>query len=261
MKLTDTVKGLKVDTRLIIDGDIPVFAATAAAQEEFTFDNEQYVVSTNMSDALATLAGYIESLAELTGITADRMVFCFSSRDNFRKGIYAPYKCNRKGMKPAGFRKCIEWVKENFESVEYAYLEGDDVCGLISRPHDIIVSSDKDLLTVPGIHMNPDTHLVTQVDRKMAYYQHALQTLTGDQTDNYPGCPGIGPVRAARILDGLAPEEYWDTILAAYDAKEQTPEFALQNARCAYILHEPDDYNPETETYRLWTPTKWNESN
>jgi hypothetical protein len=30
---------------------------------------------------------------------------------------------------------------------------------------------------------------------------HMIQTLTGDVTDGYPGCPGIGPVKAEQILN------------------------------------------------------------
>lgn len=257
MKLTNP-ELITVDTRLIIDGDIPVFAATASAQQEFTFGEDEYVIHTNMNDAHMVFTSWVLQLAEVTGLETDRMVFCFSGDDNFRKGVYPQYKQNRKGMKPAGFGKMRRWVAECYDARSAPYLEGDDMCGLLAKPEDIIVSIDKDMLTVPGIHYNPDTMSVTTVSKQMAVYQHALQTLTGDTTDNYPGCPGVGPVRAARILDGLSPDQYWDTIVAAYEAKDKTREDALANARCAYILHAEDDYDFTLNTYRLWQPERWN---
>jgi 5'-3' exonuclease len=45
----------------------------------------------------------------------------------------------------------------------------------------------------------------------------AYQVLVGDSTDNYPGCPGIGAVKANKLLDSMAEgESYVPHLLAAY---------------------------------------------
>lgn len=45
------------------------------------------------------------------------------------------------------------------------------------------------------------------------------QTLTGDPTDNYPGCPGIGPATARKLLKDAGPvmTTLWAVVLAAYE--------------------------------------------
>ena len=66
----------------------------------------------------------------------------------------------------------------------------------------IIASIDKDFGTIPGSHFNWSKDIgVTSVDEKEADYNFYLQVLTGDATDGYAGCPGIGPKRAERLLE------------------------------------------------------------
>jgi 5'-3' exonuclease len=44
--------------------------------------------------------------------------------------------------------------------------------------------------------------------------------LTGDAVDSIPGCPGIGPVKAFKILSGCdTPEEMENACMTQYKAK------------------------------------------
>jgi DNA polymerase-1 len=80
-----------------------------------------------------------------------------------------------------------------------------------------------------------------------------LQTLTGDTTDGYPGCKGIGPVNADKVLEGLGtPEEMWEAVVEAYRKKGFGREFALQQARCAFILRH--GYWAPGTGVKLWEP-------
>jgi DNA polymerase-1 len=81
------------------------------------------------------------------------------------------------------------------------------------------------------------------------------QILTGDTVDGYPGCPGVGPVKAAKLLDGVQRETAWDTIRGAYAKKGISEEDALVQARCARILRA-EDYDFANKKIILWTPTK-----
>jgi DNA polymerase-1 len=78
-----------------------------------------------------------------------------------------------------------------------------------------------------------------------------IQTLTGDRVDGYPGCPGMGPQRAAKLLlDAKTPAEAWERVLKAYEKAGQTAEVALVQARIAKILLHNDW---DGKTVRLWS--------
>jgi DNA polymerase-1 len=78
-----------------------------------------------------------------------------------------------------------------------------------------------------------------------------IQTLSGDQTDGYAGCPGIGIKRAETLFEKYG--ESWLTVVAAYEKAELTEADALMNARLAKIL-TVDDYDFTTSSPILWTP-------
>src|SRR5690606_15306825 len=82
-----------------------------------------------------------------------------------------------------------------------------------------------------------------------------MQVLTGDPTDGYSGCPGIGPKRAERLLDGVGLEDMWSVIVETYEAKGLTEEDALQQARVARILRK-NDYDFKNKSPMLWAPFK-----
>ena len=79
-----------------------------------------------------------------------------------------------------------------------------------------------------------------------------LQTLTGDPTDGYPGCKGVGPVGATKALQGH-PEGHWGAIVALYEKQGLTEADALLNARMAYMLRA-HNYDFNTKEITHWTP-------
>ena len=79
-----------------------------------------------------------------------------------------------------------------------------------------------------------------------------MQTLTGDATDGYSGCPGGGPKKAEAILEA-AGENPWPAIVAAYEKAGLSEEAALQQARVARILRA-SDYNFKKKEPILWKP-------
>ena len=74
--------------------------------------------------------------------------------------------------------------------------------------------------------------------------------MTGDSADGYKGCPGIGEVRAEKLLkDGT-----WEEVVGAYSKAGLDEEDALRQAQVAHILQSPSEYNKKTGEVALWKP-------
>jgi DNA polymerase-1 len=90
------------------------------------------------------------------------------------------------------------------------------------------------------------------------------QTLTGDTTDNYPGCKGVGPKNADLILNPLHEASLecdpnihlttlWTAVYQTFESKGFTRQDAITQARLARILRH-GDYSFKTNEVNLWTP-------
>ena len=186
----------------------------------------------------------------------DAMVFLSDLGSNYRKDhVYPEYKQNRAGVhRPILFRPIRDYLIEAWNAQVWPRLEGDDMLSIMATTlvvgdevESIMCSIDKDLLTVPGLHFNWDKpglgeNGVTSVDEGEAEWRFLAQVLTGDSVDGYPGCPKIGPVKAEKILDrGMHLDEVWDSaILPTYKKAGLGEEYALAQARCAWLLRKAD---------------------
>jgi 5'-3' exonuclease len=155
-----------------------------------------------------------------------------------------------------------ERLEREYRTVKMAGLEADDVLGIFATrdPKAIICSMDKDMKTIPCNLWN-GTDLL-KVSEAEADYFHLHQTLTGDTTDGYPGCPGIGPVKAAKLLDApMKPElltevrvpALWKVVVVAFEKAGLTEEDALRQARLARILRDCD-WDSKNKEPILWSP-------
>jgi DNA polymerase-1 len=106
--------------------------------------------------------------------------------------------------------------------------------------------------------------LVTYTEAEADYW-HLYQTLTGDATDGYKGCPGMGPKKAASLLDkalstadGTALKPcvgvWWPAVAQAYAKQGLTEEHALTQARLARILRWTD-WDANKKEPKLWAPS------
>lgn len=249
---TCAVEIMKQFHTLLIDGDVYLHRAVAAATTTVTFDEE----STWRVD-LRTAGGYIRNeLAALKSrFEAKRVLIALGDRKaNFRKELCPTYKANRTNFpKPPGFLELESRLKAHATVVQFPRLEGDDVLGLMLTKPDVeprlCVSVDKDLLQIPGAHFNPDTEALTVTDEFESRHRHLFQTLTGDRVDGYPGCPGIGEKRAAEVLAGGVT---WAAVTAAYEKAGLTEADALLQARLAFVLRN-GFFNTKTKEITLWT--------
>ena len=64
----------------------------------------------------------------------------------------------------------------------------------------IVISIDKDLYCIPGLHYDIKKKEIREISELQASRFFYEQLLKGDPTDNIPGIPGIGPVGATNAL-------------------------------------------------------------
>ena len=259
---------------IFIDGDIEIFQVAAVHQTDFQFDSEEDVVPMTLNtEARLALKRRIAVLAE--DLKANGVYVCLTDREhkNFRKDIYPDYKANRnKLVKPVLLRELEQYLMDTCSVLILPGLEADDVMGIYATDkrllpaydERIIVSADKDLNTVPGLHYNPNKSElgVYNVTQEEADRFFMMQTVMGDSTDNYPGCPNAGPKAAEKALDAVGADlsAMWDAVVGLYEnAKEKgtkqplglTAEDALVQARLARILRK-EDYKDKRPV--LWNP-------
>lgn len=265
----------------IIDADILVYEACASCEKTVTLDNNLYYRFAGLEETQARyeevrglwLTGAKQALAEAGLVDPARVRWqahdVFSNPDRslaYRKSLpHVEYKAARLGMqRPIVAGLIEEWAIQKYTGFYEEKLEGDDMCGLYStavldQPESIavIISKDKDLLTVPGYVWNPMQKEFTRVDEEAAMRNFYMQVLAGDRVDGYFGIPNMGPVGAAKVLEKayLTGTDVWDAIVAAYAKKGLGEEVALSNARCAWILRD-GDYDFETREVRLWDPRR-----
>lgn len=249
--------------KLLIDTELYLFTAASGCEIEIEWDHDDWTYLCRHGDVKASLQDSIAAIREL--FPDGQPVLAFGDRASFRYGIWPSYKANRKAYrKPAGYRELVAWVEavaptRGWEVARLPDVEGDDVMGILCEPGDVICSWDKDMLTIPGIHYRREE--VIEVDRAAADRAFYMQVLTGDAADNYPGCPGYGPVTAEKLVSKWSSEiDLWRAVVNAYVLKapgcgnrEDAERYALQQARCARILRA-GEYDREANTPRLWNP-------
>ena len=118
----------------------------------------------------------------------------------------------------------------------------------MGNPFDRFGVSDSELAK----HIRESAEVDAAIDDFMAKRNHLFQTLMGDQTDGYYGCPGVGPVTANKILSKTDHyPEMWERVVLAFEKAGRKYDEALMNARMAYILQK---HNYDNGEIKLWEP-------
>ena len=204
----------------------------------------------------------------------------------FRYDVLPSYKHNRKDVRrPILLRDLKQHLIDRWGAKSKPRLEADDVLGIWAtlptlRGRKVIVSADKDFKQIPGHFWDPaHSEFPVRISDDAADRWHMMQTLMGDATDGYSGCPGVGPYKAEAMLSGrlrAAPYEHvfksgprkgqrevrwtdmggaapWETVVSLYAKAGLTEADALQQARVARICRA-SDYDIEKQEPILWTP-------
>jgi len=240
-----------------VDADIWVYRITASCEKPVNWKGDLWTMHCDMAEVKTLIDDAVVDLKER--MEADTVVMCFSGPNNFRKKINPQYKFHRATTrKPMCYVPAIEYCKENFSSIIEPTLEADDVIGIHTSQDSeivqrVIVSDDKDLLTVPGWHWDDDLSTIFFQPLQTANWYFLKQTLTGDATDNYKGCPKVGPKTAEKILDINTDDMsiLWSAVKSTYIKAGLTEHDAIMNARMARILRHGEYENHEPI---LWSP-------
>ncbi len=161
---------------------------------------------------------------------------------DYRKALYPEYKANRKELVEKQTAEEKEQARLFFDEYErvleemdkhkqirvfrYKGVEADDIAAYIcSRLHDYgfdqawLISSDRDwdLLVNERVsrfsYVTRKEHTLDTWDYPVSPDQYiSYKVLTGDTGDNIPGVPGVGPKRAAALI------EQYGSAMDIYDA-------------------------------------------
>ncbi len=239
----------------IIDADILLYRSMTYAEQEINWFDNVWTLYADIDEAKRIFTGQLDKIK--TTLKTDDVLCCLSDRsENFRKRIDPTYKSNRKGTrKPCGINALIDWVEEAYPSLRKPSLEADDVLGILATKPDnigkvVVVSDDKDLKTIPCVLFRPSREEKLHVSQQQADAYFLEQCLTGDPTDGYGGCKGVGEKTAKKIL-GSRPT--WSSVEQAYIKAGMTRDDALQQARLARILRWSDWDEAKGEPI-LWQP-------
>ena len=201
-----------------------------------------------IANCLHTVDQMMNKIVKATGCHSHMTVL--SGTDNFRYYIDPDYKANRKdSQKPKYFDQIRDHFVNKHKAKIVHKMEADDAVGILATAVDedvdkdyVIVSIDKDLDQIPGLHYNwkKDTHYtITKAEAKEFIY---TQLITGDATDNIKGLPKWGPAKAKKLLKGIE----WET---DPDAENE----ALRRIGLQYAIMFDDPEAEMLKTLRLVT--------
>jgi DNA polymerase-1 len=252
--------------RLIIDADGIIYNNAAVLETEFpseevSEDGLPLYLSYYVDPNEILQAFWVDVMGLKGRYEADHiMVAITDSARNFRLRIDPTYKGNRKHTrKTLG----VKFVRDHLASNPDVYfrpnLEADDVAGILmtmkryAKDHVMCWSIDKDMLTVPGLHVGHNGSDVIHITTEEADRNHLLQTVAGDTTDGYPGLPGVGEKTGTKWFE----EEgwTWEAAVRLAETKGKDEDHLLTQARLARILRA-SDYDFKNKRPILWTPTQ-----
>ena len=241
--------------KMLVDGDLLVYKITSSLEEPIDWGNDIWTLSSDLHKGKQIFAQTIAYYWKLT--KAKDAIILFSDQKNFRKKIDSLYKSHRKKIrKPISYSPMRKWIEETHHTICYPNLEADDAIGLLAtgeyKDNCVIISGDKDMRTIPAWQCCIIDDQIEYVDEKLADINFCTQTLTGDQTDGYKGCVGVGAVKASRVLNEKKNiDECWEAVVQEYKRNKYSTDDVYHQARLARILRE-GEYDYKTHKVKLW---------
>lgn len=282
---------------LLFDGDVIAFIAAAAVQLTVEDSHGNITPYGNKADGVIAVEQLIAKYRKAFGARDHKVKVCLSDRDNWRYDVSADYKQQRDedgkfGNRPLLLNALKAYLIEAYSADYLPRCEADDYLSLLmtdarrleNRPT-ICIGRDKDFKSIPGWHYQikqGDTDLEPHfIDLAAADSWHLAQSIAGDVTDGFKGCPGMGIKRALDVLErgvkyvpqeGVltrgpnkgrktvkwfeAPAETpWETVVSCYERAGLSEMDALDNARMAHLLRH-GEFNFKTGEVKPWLPSQ-----
>ena len=272
--------------KALLDGDMLIYRAAASVQTVVDLDDGLGALPmANTQAAVARAVELVTSWTKNAGCKESVLVLSSVKSDSFRHKLWKPYKEGR-GEKPVAYHAVREAVSMEYETLSVQGLEADDLMGIMATAEPdthVIVSGDKDMLTVPARVYNPlrDGKPV-KISKTVADQLWLKQTMVGDAIDNYPGIPGMGPTFAQALLtepkrlrrttvyvgkrNPKAIEKWvegepcslWQAMIDRAEKAGMTEDELIVQAQLSRILRH-GEFNFDTRTVRLWHPGGYRE--
>ena len=241
---TGGVPGEKI---LLVDGDIIAYRSATAAEKRlyvvgdsatFTYkkeavayctekgiDQDQITFTYNTEDVTHALHNVKTTMntihAGVEGVGETRVYL--TGESNFRNDVFPEYKMHREdNRKPSHLDACREYLIRYHGAIVSVGCEADDLLAIEAHKdleNSIIATLDKDLNMVPCGHLNWVKDGLYHTTREQGMEIFYRQLLTGDRVDNIPGLPGVGPVRALKLIpedSGMSEWDMYHTVLVEY---------------------------------------------
>jgi len=174
---------------------------------------------------------------------------------NYRDDLYPDYKqtamrVKGRGERPEHFKKVKEYLYSLENVVVADNIEADDLLGILSQQlgsQSVIVTVDKDMDQLEGIHYNPKLHRERYyvVNQRQADLFFLKQMLMGDSIDKIPGLPKCGPVKAEAIIASAGTvQEAADLVLDNYFLSygENWKDYFLANGKLLWLQRKDYDW-------------------
>jgi len=201
---------------------------------------ETKTIPLSLEFAIASLENLMGGVLQELG-ESEFQGFLSASNDptNFRYAVAVtkPYKGLRKESKrPTHYKALREYLLSTYDIILCTGKEADDGLSQAQTPDTVIVSIDKDLLQVPGWHYNFRKNEYHYISEIVGAYNLYTQVLTGDNADNIPGLPGVGPVNAKKILkDCKTKEDLHNCVKKEYNKRKLDEMFYEVLALCKLL--------------------------
>jgi DNA polymerase I len=200
------------------------------------------------------------------------------AKPTFRHEMFPDYKATRQEM-PEDLRKSVPYIRKMIEAfripiIELEGFEADDIIGTLARKAEsdgytvYMMTPDKDYAQLvsdrvfmykPGKFGND--HEIWGVEEVIKNFELTsphqvidLLGLMGDTSDNIPGCPGVGPKNASKLIGdfGSIDEIYRNLARIKGKQKENLEEFEqqvrLSRELATIIVNVPVPFEPDKLT-------------
>jgi hypothetical protein len=214
-----------------------------------------------LEDAITRVEFYITTLVD--ELFCEEWVGAVDGLGNHRKIVFENYKDSV--TRKAGRDRRKEWfpeLKTHFINLDNVVVteneEADDLLAQWSTQlaeqgvDHCIITTDKDLMTIPTKIFSPAVKKYYNIDSKFKLFSppesfrfFCKQLLMGDPVDFIPGLPGYGPVKAEAILSLTdSPLEWCNLVKLHYknQYKEEWKNYLLSNGKMLYIVRKPNEW-------------------